>query len=106
MITASPAWIPRLPWRASASRRSWRVMRDAVELSADLAELAHHDFFVAHAVVAARNRDRTLRVHLVDARRLDRHAGSDDVGELDHLADLDGVRAAQHVLRVLHVVAR
>ncbi len=81
-------------------------MRKTVELRADLADLGGHHLLVAAARVPSGVHEGALGVHVEDARPEERHAGAEDVAELDHLAGLDEPRAAQHRLRVLHVIAR
>src|SRR5213594_3514225 len=82
------------------------LMREAVELRADLADFTGHDFLVAAARVPSGIHEGALGMQVENARAEEGHAGPEDVAELDHLAGLDETRAAQYGLGILHMVPR
>jgi len=91
---------------AVVKRIAVALVREAVELRADLADLGGDDLLVAAARVPAGVHEGALGVQVEDARAGEGHAGPEHVAQLDDLAGLDEPRAAQHDLGVLHVVAR
>src|SRR6185295_11829570 len=81
------------------------LVRKAVELGADLAELGDDDLFVRAAHVGEFVHERALGVHVETPRPEERHAGTEHVRELDHLAGLDQLRGI-HYGRGLLVIGR
>src|SRR3989449_1199011 len=80
-----------------------RLVGEAIELRADLPDLAQEHLFVAAAPVGLRVHERPLDVDVELARGGDRHLRREDVPQLDDLAGLDELRSA-HDGRRLHVV--
>src|SRR5262249_40004585 len=62
------------------------LVRKAVELRADLADLGEHHLLVAAALVGAGIHERALQMHVEAARAEERHAGAEHMRELDDLA--------------------
>ena len=73
-----------------------RLVREAVELRADLTDLGEDDLLVAAALVRAGVHERALDVHVEAARAEERHRGPEHMRELDHLAGLDQLRGVEH----------
>ena len=65
------------------------LVRKAVELRADLAELGDDELFVRAAHVGELVHERALGMHVEAPRSEERHAGAEHVREFEHLAGLD-----------------
>ena len=82
-----------------------RLVGEAVELRAHLADLGQDHLFVAAASIRLGVHERPLDVHVESPRARNRHVGREHVADLDDLAGADQAGRAQHGLG-LHVVAR
>ena len=81
-----------------------RLMREPVELRADLADLGEDDLFVAAAAVRPGIHVRALRFHLEAPADRERHVGPEHAPELEDLAGAYQARGPQHRFG-LHVIA-
>src|SRR2546422_618750 len=82
-----------------------RLVGEAVELGAHLADLRGDELLVAAAPVRLRVHERSLGVHVEAAGAGDRHLGGEHVAQLDHLAGANQPSRPQHGFG-LHVIAR
>ena len=82
-----------------------RLVREAVELGADLADLRDDELLVATPAVGEVVHERALHVHVEASRAEERHLVVHHVGDLDDLARLDELFGPHHACG-LHVVAR
>src|SRR5439155_1208380 len=82
-----------------------RLVREPVELGADLSDFGDHDLLVAAAHVRELVHERAFDVHVETSSAEKRHLVVEHVAELDHLSGLDQLDRIEHALR-LHVIAR
>jgi len=80
-----------------------RLVHEAVELGADLAQLGDDDLLVAAPAVGGLVHEPALGVHVETPGAEERHGGVQHAADLDDLAGLDQPRGLEHRLRLLVV---